>query len=211
MKKVSTNHQQFTPSKIVCVGRNYVEHIEELNNEMPTQMVVFNKPNSAISETLNSFHQEILHYEAELCLLVSEGQPVALGVGLDLTKRALQSALKTKGLPWERAKAFDGSVVLSEFVVIDDSMCQPNGELKNELGVGLFINGQLTQTATIGLMIHKPAEILQEIESYSSLVDGDIIMTGTPKGVGVIEKGAIFEATVCLGEEVLVSKKWQAQ
>ena len=211
MNQISVNEEQFLPSKIVCIGRNYVEHIQELNNEMPTQMVIFNKPNSAIMQRLTSFHHETLHYEAELCFLIKHGQPYAVAVGLDLTKRALQSSLKAKGLPWERAKAFDGSAVFSEFVALDDTLFTDNGELTNDLSIQLFINGELKQTGSIALMIHKPHEILGEIKEFSQLFDGDIIMTGTPKGVGIVEKGARFEAFVCLGERVLVSAKWLAQ
>ncbi len=102
-----------TPSKIVCVGRNYVAHIEELGNEIPEQMVVFNKPNSAIGDTLYANLGEPLHYESELAFMVRAGQLAAVAFGLDLTRRELQSRLKHRGLPWERAKAFDGAALFS--------------------------------------------------------------------------------------------------
>lgn len=222
MKQVLVAGKRVTPSKIVCVGRNYVEHIQELNNEMPTQMVLFNKPNSAISEQLFSFHQEALHYEAELCLLIENGEVSALGVGLDLTKRGLQSELKSKGLPWERAKAFDGSAVFSEFVPIADLQSSigsssashdisAHKELPLELGIKLLINNDLIQQGTIDLMINKPAQILKEITTFTQLSDGDIVMTGTPKGVGKVVSGANFQAQLVLGKNVLVEASWQAQ
>jgi 2-keto-4-pentenoate hydratase/2-oxohepta-3-ene-1,7-dioic acid hydratase in catechol pathway len=87
MKVVIVNKKQVTPSKIICIGRNYVDHIAELGNEVPDEMVVFLKPNSAISTQLQSFHQEALHYEAELCFLYQQGKFSAVAIGLDLTKR----------------------------------------------------------------------------------------------------------------------------
>ena len=100
MKTINVNDQPVTPSKIVCVGRNYVAHVEELGNEIPDQMVVFNKPNSAISDILHSqMDGELLHYEGELCFVVNSGRLHAIGFGLDLTKRELQSRLKEKSLP----------------------------------------------------------------------------------------------------------------
>ena len=119
MYSVRLGDQRISPSKVLCIGRNYVEHIKELNNAIPEQMVVFNKPNTSITTTLTSFHQESLHYETEICFLVENGKYSAVGLGLDLTKRELQSKLKAKGLPWERAKAFDGSAVFSRFVPLD--------------------------------------------------------------------------------------------
>ena len=120
MKVVIVNKKQVTPSKIICIGRNYVDHIAELGNEVPDEMVVFLKPNSAISTQLQSFHQEALHYEAELCFLYQQGKFSAVAIGLDLTKRTLQTKLKSKGLPWERAKAFNGAAVFSNFALIDE-------------------------------------------------------------------------------------------
>ena len=91
MNTVVVKNNKITPAKVICIGRNYVEHIAELGNELPEQMVVFLKPNSAITTDLMSFHQEQLHYEAELCFMVEQGQLSAVALGLDLTKRSLQS------------------------------------------------------------------------------------------------------------------------
>ncbi|TVP15917.1 fumarylacetoacetate hydrolase family protein [Shewanella sp. KCT] len=203
MRLVKYLDQQVTPSKIVCVGRNYVEHIKELNNEMPEEMVLFVKPNSAISETLLSTHQEPLHYEAELCFLVKAGRFEAVGVGLDLTKRQLQSRLKAKGLPWERAKSFDGAALFSEFVPFD-------GDL-DSLSFRLIVDGELRQQGDVVLMLNRPEAMLAEIASFMTLEDGDILMTGTPKGVGQIVKGEHFNLELYQGEILLVSQSWVAQ
>ena len=184
MKTVTVNGNCVTPSKIVCVGRNYVEHIEELGNSLPEEMVVFLKPNSAITQELHSTLEEPLHYEAEICLLFEKGGFAAVGFGLDLTKRGLQDRLKAKGLPWERAKAFDGSAVFSEFVQL------PEDGL--ELTVELDINGINVQRGGTALMLYKPDTILAELLTFISLNDGDIVMTGTPKGVGRVRAGDEF-------------------
>lgn len=107
MNSVTCSNEPIVPSKIVCIGRNYSEHIEELGNATPKRMVVFIKPNSSISETLTSYHGEQVHYEAEICFLVKKEELFAVGVGIDLTKRALQKELREEGLPWERAKSFE--------------------------------------------------------------------------------------------------------
>jgi 2-keto-4-pentenoate hydratase/2-oxohepta-3-ene-1,7-dioic acid hydratase in catechol pathway len=191
------------PSKIICVGRNYVKHIEELGNEIPDDMVVFLKPNSAISEELHSFHQEQLHYEGELCFLFENGKFSAVGFGLDITKRELQSKLKSKGLPWERAKAFDGSAIFSQFVEI------PN--LSKNLTFELDINGKKIQSGSISLMIYKPEEILVELLTFMSLCNGDIVMTGTPMGVGPVNPGQSFAGKVKDNDEVITSAEWLAK
>ncbi|NRA84966.1 MAG: fumarylacetoacetate hydrolase family protein [Gammaproteobacteria bacterium] len=208
MLEFSLNHilldsHKIIPSKIVCIGRNYVDHIAELSNEVPDHMVVFVKPNSAISTTLHSFHQEPLHYEAELSFVYQQGKFVAVGLGLDLTKRGLQGQLKASGLPWERAKSFDGSAVFSEFVAIDT--------LDPTLSLELSINDQLIQQGGISLMMYKPQQILQELQSFMTLEDGDIVMTGTPKGVGVINSGSQFVGRVISEKGCLLEQHWVAQ
>jgi 2-keto-4-pentenoate hydratase/2-oxohepta-3-ene-1,7-dioic acid hydratase in catechol pathway len=185
------------------VGRNYVEHIEELGNSVPEQMVVFLKPNSAIAGQLRSMCEEPLHYEAEICLLCEDGRFSAVGFGLDLTKRALQDRLKAKGLPWERAKAFDGSAVFSEFVRwLDDG---------SELTIELDINGVNVQRGGTALMLYKPAAILAELSTFMSLNDGDIVMTGTPKGVGIVRAGDEFSGRITAGSRQLVAGTWVAK
>ena len=203
MNTVIVESKHISPSKVICIGRNYVDHIAELGNEVPDEMVVFLKPNSAISTELLSFHQEQLHYEGELCFVYQQGKFSAVGFGLDLTKRSLQSKLKAKGFPWERAKAFDGSAVFSNFVAIDD--------IDDSLSLELTIDGNAIQAGGIELMMYKPDDILTELQSFMTLQEGDIVMTGTPKGVGTIEVGAVFEGKVMVGGQMLVSQKWQVK
>lgn len=203
MKTVLVGNESFTPSKVVCVGRNYVEHIHELNNAIPDEMVLFHKTNSSITHTLKAFHQEPLHYETEICFLVKDGQYYAVGIGLDLTKRELQSKLKNKGLPWERAKAFDDSAVLSRFLPLD-------GIDIAELNLELLINCVRIQCGTVAQMIYSPLAILDEINSYTTLYDGDVVMTGTPKGVGTVQPGDHFLARLKQGENILLEVEWVA-
>ena len=203
MNTISVNGNTVQPSKILCVGRNYRAHIEELGNEIPDSMVVFNKPNSAISDTLYSdINNQPLHYESELAFTVKEGKLDAVGFGLDLTKRALQSTLKAKGLPWERAKAFDGAALFSAFVTLPKDI--------EGLSLQLSVDGEQRQAGGISLMIYTPVQIIRELESFTTLEDGDIIMTGTPAGVGEIKAGQGFEGEVLLAGKTLVSATWIA-
>jgi 2-keto-4-pentenoate hydratase/2-oxohepta-3-ene-1,7-dioic acid hydratase in catechol pathway len=195
--------RHITPSKIVCVGRNFVEHIHELGNDIPDEMVLFVKPNSAISPVLQAYSGEQLHYETELCYVVEQGQLSAVGIGFDLTKRGLQSKLKSKGLPWERAKAFNGSAVFSEFVELPSN--------SQALIFELDINNNKIQSGNIALMIHKPEAILAYVLSFMDLNDGDIIMTGTPKGVGTINSGDSFAVKLTLAGKIMIQTQWQAK
>ena len=204
MNTVLSSGTALTPSKIVCVGRNYVAHIEELGNEIPEDMVVFIKPNSAISSTLqSSIEGEPLHYEGELVFLVRNNRFAAVGFGIDLTRRELQSRLKKKGLPWERAKAFNGAAVFSEFAPLPDEL--------DKLSLRLQVAGAPRQAGGVEMMIYKPATILSELQKFTTLEDGDLVMTGTPEGVGAINPGERFEGAVLCGEDVLVSASWVAQ
>ncbi|CAH0528933.1 fumarylacetoacetate hydrolase family protein [Vibrio hippocampi] len=204
MKAVMVEQTAYYPSKILCVGRNYVEHIHELGNEMPEEMVVFNKPNSSIAHDLLSFAQEPLHYEAEICFLVTNRQLSAIGFGIDLTKRSLQAKLKTKGLPWERAKAFDQSAKFSRFVPVQTDM-----DLSS-LEVELFINSVRVQLGNAKQMLYKPETVLQELQQYTQLEDGDVIMTGTPQGVGIIEKDDRFLGRIRCDGKVIIEVEWVA-
>ena len=203
MHSIKLVSEKLTPSKVVCVGRNYTAHITELNNETPDQMVLFNKPNSAITDTLFAAHNgDTLHYETELCFVVKNKKLVGVGLGLDLTKRTVQSKLKNKGLPWERAKAFDGSVILSDFVELTDEMQHFKFELK--------INNEVIQQGDSHFMLYKPESILQEISEFMSLEDGDIIMTGTPAGVGEVTSDCIFKVALYTNEQCLLEQQWCA-
>jgi 2-keto-4-pentenoate hydratase/2-oxohepta-3-ene-1,7-dioic acid hydratase in catechol pathway len=198
VNSVAYNDKSIIPSKVVCIGRNYVEHIKELNNEMPTDMVIFCKPNSSVSSDLIEV-QGGCHYESELSFLIVDNSPKAVAFGLDITKRDVQSTLKSKGLPWERAKAFDNSAVFSDFVDFGDIA---------KLYLKLYINDKLVQEGGYELMIHKPNEIIDEISTFMSFEDRDILMSGTPKGVGSYKKGDRFSAYVYEDNKELIKKEW---
>jgi 2-keto-4-pentenoate hydratase/2-oxohepta-3-ene-1,7-dioic acid hydratase in catechol pathway len=202
MNRINIAGKSCAPSKVVCIGRNYVDHIKELNNEVPDQAVIFVKPNSAIDVQLISNNSEPIHYEAEISFVIENKKITAVGFGLDLTKRSLQSTLKSKGLPWERAKAFDKSAIFSHFVSFSGNV--------DTLSMQLLINDVLIQHADYDLMIHKPDEIIQEVSSFMSFCDGDILMTGTPKGVGVILKDDTFTGRIYQRDELLIEQQWQA-
>ncbi len=199
MNKVIFEGREYYPSKVVCVGRNYVEHIKELNNEKPNEIVLFIKPNSSITDKIYRPDRKC-RYEAEISFIVEKGEFIGVGFGIDLTLVEEQEKAKNKGLPWEKAKAFDNSAVFSEFVKIDNLQ---------DLSLELYINGNLRQKADINLMIHKLDEILKEIKKYFSLKDGDIVMTGTPKGVGNFSKGDIFLGKIFNKGKVLIQKEWK--
>ena len=199
MKTVKYNNIDTFVSKVVCVGRNYVEHIEELNNEVPQNIVFFNKPNSAITDQLY-YISEDTRFEGEICFLIKDKKISGVGFGLDLTKADTQGYLKSKGLPWERAKAFDNSAVFSEFVEF-------SGDIE-KLSLELYINEKLVQYATYELMIYKPQDVLTEIESFMSLEDNDIIMSGTPKGVANYKLNDVFVGKILYQNRVIVEKEF---
>lgn len=187
----------------MCVGRNYVGHIKELGNEMPKQMVLFNKPNSAISDDLVARLDEPLHYEAEIALAVVEDRFRYVGFAFDLTKRKLQDELKEEGLPWERCKAFTGSALFSEFVELDSSI--------DELELELWVDGELRQSGGVATMINKPDAILAELMKFNDLEDYDIILTGTPKGVGALVSKCEYTGVIKERDRELVRKTWIAR
>lgn len=203
MKSVTVNGKPVQPGKVICIGRNYAAHIEELGNEIPEEMVIFMKPNTAIGTELHATHGgEPLHYEAEIAYLYHGGRFSAAALGLDLTKRDLQSKLKDKGLPWERSKVFEGAALFSEFVALPDSDAP--------LGLSLHIDGTLIQKGDTSLMLYPPAVILAEVQKVIPLEDGDVVMTGTPKGVGQVQAGQEFMGALSCHEQALVSVCWKA-
>ena len=201
MNKILLNDKEMIPSKVVCIGRNYVDHIKELNNEIPENMVFFIKPNSAISQKLIfPQNQTSCHYEAEISFLIKEDKIVAVGFGLDLTLREIQSKLKEKGLPWERAKAFDGAAVFSRFVSFKDDI--------SKLGIELFINGELKQKGDISMMINKPLQIIEEANTFLTFENGDILMSGTPSGVGEFKKGDLFVGKILFENKIILEEEF---
>ena len=203
MKTIIFDSLEITPSKIVCIGRNYVDHIKELNNQQPHEPLVFIKPNSAISDEIHADPSSQIQFEAELSFVVWNDRLSGVAVGFDLTKRDIQSQLKAKGLPWERAKAFDKSAVFSRFVPF-------TGDI-NELELRLSINDVPVQHAACELMIFKPAYLYSHISSFITLVDGDVLMTGTPAGVNSFKNGDRFTARVYAGHASLVEQSWTAR
>lgn len=189
--------------KILCIGRNYADHIQELANEKPDDPVVFLKPDTALVienqiVTYPKFTQD-MHHELEIVLRISkEGKDIAekdapdyfdaIGLGIDFTARDLQTKLKTKGLPWEIAKAFDHSAPISEFYSKSEF---PD---LNNLNFYLHVNGQKRQTGNTSLMLFPFNEIISWISRYFSLIPGDLVFTGTPAGVSAVKPGDRLEA-----------------
>ena len=200
MNTVRVDGKQVAPTKIVCVGRNYAEHVEELKHKMPDQPVIFSKHNSSISTEVRFHPQDLIHYEGEISFLIRGGNIAAVGFGLDLTKRTLQTQMQQNGLPWDRAKAFDGSAIFTEFVSFD-------GELRT-LVMELSLNGEPRQRGDYDLMLNKPENLIAEISSFMTLQDNDLVMTGTPKGVGPIAKGDVIHGRIFQGGKVLVEESW---
>lgn len=202
MRSVIFNGQAVQPGKVICVGKNYAAHISEMDSVPAEEMVVFMKPNSSIGDTLMAEIGEPIHYEGEICLLIERGEAVGVAFGLDLTKRATQSKLKAAGLPWERSKAFNGSALFSEFVTAPEDL--------NKLGVELLVNEVLRQKGDVSLMLYPPSVILEELKQFLTLEDFDIVMTGTPAGVGPVRAGERFRGRVLNGETELIGKEWLA-
>jgi 2-keto-4-pentenoate hydratase/2-oxohepta-3-ene-1,7-dioic acid hydratase in catechol pathway len=202
MTAIQFNGKPVRPGKVICVGKNYAAHISEMDSVPAENMVVFMKPATSIGTELHAVLDEPLHYEGEICLLVQHDNIAGIGFGLDLTKRETQSKLKSAGLPWERSKAFTGSALFSEFVQAPEDLSQ--------LGLELRVNDALRQKGDVSLMLYPLAVILEELRQFLTLEDGDIIMTGTPAGVGPVQSGEYFDGRVLAGEQVLAQAVWQA-
>jgi len=200
MKAVTWDGKAVYPSKIVCVGRNYADHIKEFDNEASQEPVIFIKPNSSISNEIHSSKSELIHFEGEITFLISSGELEGVGFGLDLTKRDLQYKLRTRGWPWERAKAFDCSAVFSDFVTLKCDI--------SELRMEFYINNALVQFGNYDLMLSKPPRMLNEAKSFLSFEDGDLLMTGTPKGVGPVNAGDRYLGKIFEREKLIVEGSW---
>jgi 2-keto-4-pentenoate hydratase/2-oxohepta-3-ene-1,7-dioic acid hydratase in catechol pathway len=189
--------------KIICVGRNYAEHAKELGNEVPDEPVIFMKPKSALLQSHTPFYypefSNELHYECELVLRVCKnGKYIqerhagnyynGITVGIDFTARDIQNDLKAKGLPWEKAKAFDNSAAVGKFVDI------ATGFNKKNVNFSLLKNKEEVQKGNSGGMVFSFDALISNISNYFSLNIGDLIFTGTPAGVGECVVGDILEA-----------------
>jgi 2-keto-4-pentenoate hydratase/2-oxohepta-3-ene-1,7-dioic acid hydratase in catechol pathway len=190
--------------KIICIGRNYAKHIEELANEKPESPVIFLKPDSAILPKKNPFFipafSEDVHYEVEVLIKINKvGKHIAekfaykyydeIGLGIDFTARDLQAKCKEKGLPWEKAKAFDGSAVIGEFYPKEQY------DLEN-LKFQLYRNGVLVQDGNSNAMLWKIDELISYVSQYFTLKKGDIIFTGTPAGVGKVSENDVLKGII---------------
>jgi 2-keto-4-pentenoate hydratase/2-oxohepta-3-ene-1,7-dioic acid hydratase in catechol pathway len=191
--------------KIICIGRNYVKHIEELQNERPDEPVIFLKPETAIvlkkfPFVIPDFSNDI-HHEVEVLVKINKvGKYIdakfahkyyeEIGLGIDFTARDLQAKLKEKGLPWEKAKAFDGSAVVGEFVSKTEFASPDN------INFELTNNGNIVQKGNTQHMLWKIDEIIAYVSQYFTLKKGDIIFTGTPEGVAGVSTNDVLEGFI---------------
>lgn len=191
--------------KIICVGRNYVAHIEELENERPESPVLFLKPDTAVLPPKQAFYipdfTKDLHYEVEVLVKINRvGKHIdakfahkyynEIGLGIDFTARDIQQKMKEKGLPWEKAKAFDNSAVVGEFVNKENFLSM------DEIPFSLQKNGETVQEGNTSHMLWKIDALIAYISTYFSLKTGDIIFTGTPAGVGQVVDGDNLEGFI---------------
>jgi 2-keto-4-pentenoate hydratase/2-oxohepta-3-ene-1,7-dioic acid hydratase in catechol pathway len=191
--------------KIICIGRNYAAHAKELKNEVPTAPVFFMKPDTALLKDnapfyIPSFSNEI-HYEVELVIKISKNGKTILPqfahkyydqitVGIDFTARDLQEQCKEKGLPWEKAKAFDHSAVIGRFISLADL------PKKNEVSFSLLLNKNEVQQGVSNQMLFSIDQIIAYVSGFITLKTGDLIYTGTPAGVGPVKIGDRLEAKI---------------
>ena len=203
--RIPATGQEYPIGKILCIGRNYVDHIQDLGNETPTAPVVFMKPASSVigsgEEIVIPGYSADCHHEAELAVLIGTAgkelpvdqalQRVAgYGVAIDLTLRDIQQTLKQKGLPWDIAKGFDTACPLSAFVPAT-AVTDPQ-----DLQIRLTVNGALRQDGCTALMINSVAQIISHLSTIFTLEPGDVILTGTPAGVGAIQPGDQVRAEI---------------
>ena len=189
--------------KIICIGRNYAEHAKELNNAVPTEPVIFLKPDSAILQTNKPFYipkfSNNVHHELELVVKINKvGKHIKkefahkyydqITVGIDFTARDLQTQLKEKGLPWEKAKGFDFSAPVGKFI--------PISSLKNPQNISFHLtkNGEIVQQGVSSDMIFEIDTLIEQVSKYFTLKIGDLIYTGTPSGVAQVNIGDTLEA-----------------
>jgi len=200
--------------KLICIGRNYAQHISELKSEKPSEPVVFLKPDTAILLNkqpffIPDFSNEV-HHEVEVLVKINRvGKYIdskfahkyyeQIGLGIDFTARDLQQKLKGKGLPWEKSKAFDGSAVIGNWV------SKSNYDNLNNISFSLLKNNKIVQSSTTGDMLWGIDEIIAYVSQYFTLKIGDIIFTGTPSGVGKVQSNDSLKGYI--GEEEFFSIK----
>lgn len=208
--KIKNSDENIEVGKIVCVGRNYAKHAEEMGNEIPEFPLIFLKPSSVLIPSAENIvkpnNSGELHHEVELVLLIGETVKNAsteqaenaiygYAVGLDMTLRDIQSALKKKGHPWTLAKVFDTAAVISEIVLKKDY------QFKGAEKIELAVNGETKQSSTLKYMLYNPSAIVKYLSSKFTLEKGDLIFTGTPEGVGAVsENDEILASIENIGE-----------
>jgi 5-carboxymethyl-2-hydroxymuconate isomerase len=203
--RLTGSNKTYRVGKVVCLARNYSEHIRELGNEVPEKPVLFIKPSSSIigqKETVViPLYSNECHHEVELAVLIGKwgrnipeenamAHVAGYGVALDMTLRDVQAELKKKGLPWEAAKAFDTSCPLSDFVPAD-RIADPH-----RLRISLKVNSELRQDSSTACMMRRIPAIISEISAMFTLEQGDVILTGTPEGVGPVAAGDQLTAEI---------------
>jgi len=191
--------------KLICIGRNYTAHIEELENERPKDPVVFIKADSAVLPKEQDFYlppfSNNVHHEVELLVKITKvGKHIAkefahkyydeVSLGIDFTARDVQDELKSKGLPWEKAKSFDGSAVIGKWV------SKSNYKDLDQLSFSLKKNNEVVQSASSELMLWKIDELISYVSQFFTLKKGDILFSGTPSGVGKVEAGDVLEGFI---------------
>ncbi|MDD2736559.1 MAG: fumarylacetoacetate hydrolase family protein [Desulfuromonadaceae bacterium] len=204
-RNITGTNQKFTIGKIVCLARNYAEHARELGNETPPAPVLFMKPASSLigdgdTVRIPAYSQEC-HYEVELAVLIGSQacnvtadkaleHVAGYGVSIDMTLRDVQNQLKAKGLPWEIAKGFDTACPLSDFV--------PAGAVvdPHDVTLKLAVNGEVRQNGTTADMIHRIPQVIAHVSAIFTLEPGDVILTGTPAGVGPVRAGETMTAEI---------------
>ena len=184
--------------KIICIGRNYAAHAKELNNSVEEEPVIFLKPDTALLNNNQDFYlpdfSNDIHYETEVVVKINKaGKHIdekfahryydSISLGIDFTARDLQSMLKAKGLPWERAKAFDGSAVIGSFLPLADV------GMMSDLNFSMNLNGQQVQSANTSEMVFSVDKVIAFVSRFITLKTGDLIYTGTPQGVGKVNVG----------------------
>ena len=191
--------------KIICIGRNYADHISELNNERPSEPVIFMKPDTAVLPkqfpfVIPEFTNDV-HHEVEILIKINKvgkyiDQKFAhkyydeIGLGIDFTARDLQTELKAKGLPWEKSKAFDHSAIISDF------LSKKNFSSLENINFELTNNGKVVQRGNTNQMLWKIDEIIAYVSQYFTLRTGDIIFTGTPSGVAKVQPNDVLEGFI---------------
>ena len=197
---IDGTHIHFPLGKVVCIGRNYAEHAKELDNPIPSEPLLFIKPASCVVPLQETFtiptDRGVVHYEAEIAVLLGKSLSTRPSVeevldaisgyapALDLTLRDVQARLREKGLPWENAKSFDGAAVIAPFVSADSF---PD---LTDIAIRLTIDGEVRQDGNSSLMLNPIVPMIQYMAGCFSLQAGDVILTGTPAGVGPLEVGA---------------------